>query len=629
MSSFVRVLLVALCLGLSSEVRAADSRSADGLWIYQTAYPTGLAGRLLIGRDRSGAWTGTIGNRRVSARADGASIILAFPQHGGTFRGTFANGSLRGFWARRAITEDPLFPLGRSLSYAAPLEIRKRGSQHWIADVRPLADTFTLYLKLYRDGQGQLLAAFRNPELNSFGPAMLMRASVEGSEIRITSEKGEAILARLMSRPQRLSLIWPDLKRRIALRRATAGESSAFYPATAKPALYGYRIPANLGDGWQVARARDVGIDEAALSRAVQRVIDRDPASDRPWLIHSLAVAYKGKLVLDEYFYGHDASTPHDTRSAGKTFSSVILGALMLRGSGLSPETKVYDAMAPLGPFANADERKRKITLGHLLTHSAGLACDDNTANSPGNEDMIEADRGKTDWAKVTLDLPIQFEPGAHYAYCSMNINLAGAVLRQNSREWLPALFDRTVARPLRFGPYYWNLQPNGEGYLGGGAFVRPRDFLKVGQAYLDGGMWNGRRLVSAAWVKDSLSPHMRISPQTTGLQGDAFRENYWEVDEGWAWHMIPVKSAGKTYQAFHANGNGGQLLIIVPELNLAVMFTAGNYGQGLWNRERDEFVSGMIIPAIVAIPAHAPRDTSQRSQRDGQPSTMPETNKL
>jgi CubicO group peptidase (beta-lactamase class C family) len=257
----------------------------------------------------------------------------------------------------------------------------------------------------------------------------------------------------------------------------------------------------------------------------------------------------------------------------------------------------MVDVMAP--PFANPDPRKDRITLGHLLTHSAGLACDDNAEASPGNEDAIQADLTHPDWTKVTVDLPMQFEPGAHYAYCSMNINLAGAMLSGATGEWLPELFDRTVARSLQFGPYHWDLQGSGEGYLGGGVYVRTRDFLKLGQTFLDGGVWNGRRIVSADWVKVSTGPHTHISPETTGVSGDAFRNNYYETDDGYAWHILPVTFGGHSWPAYFANGNGGQLLIVVPQFDLAVMFTAGNYGQGLWNRERDDIVGGMIIPAL------------------------------
>ncbi len=212
---------------------------------------------------------------------------------------------------------------------------------------------------------------------------------------------------------------------------------------------------------------------------------------------------------------------------------------------------------------------------------------------------MIESDRSQPDWTQRTLNLPIAFEPGTHYAYCSMNINLAGAMLSQTTGEWLPALFDRMVAQPLEFGRYFWNLQPNGEGYLGGGVFVRPRDFLKIGQAYMDGGIWNGHRIASPEWAHQAVTEQARISPATTGLSGDAFREFYYEVGEGWAWHLIDVKSTDRAYPAFHANGNGGQLLVVVPELDLAVMFTAGAYGTGLWNRERDDIVGKIIVPAI------------------------------
>ncbi len=354
-------------------------------------------------------------------------------------------------------------------------------------------------------------------------------------------------------------------------------------------------------------------MNESALATMVQHIGDRDPAGVRAWLIHSISIAYRGKLVLDEYFYGHNSRQWHDTRSASKTFASVILGALMKDGTPLSPQSKVYEVMAPRGPFLNPDPRKATMTLGQLLTHTAGYACDDNAGNSPGDEDAMEADRSQPDWTKRTLDLPLQYDPGTHYAYCSMNINLAGSMLSQATGEWLPLLFDRTVAQPLDFGPYAWNLQGTGEGYLGGGVFVRPRDFLKIGQTYLDGGRWNGRRIVTSGWVNDSLSAHAHISPATTGRTGDAFLTVYYDVDEGWAWHMIDVKSGAAKYPAFVANGNGGQLLIIVPQFDLGVMFTAGNYGQGLWNRERDDIVGGMIIPAIGSSFSHSNDRSPQR----------------
>jgi CubicO group peptidase (beta-lactamase class C family) len=97
-------------------------------------------------------------------------------------------------------------------------------------------------------------------------------------------------------------------------------------------------------------------------------------------------------------------------------------------------------------------------------------------------------------------------DPGACYAYCSMGMNLVGAALTTASRTWLPAYFDSQVARPFKWGSYYWNIMPNGEGYLGGGVYARPRDFPKIGQVYLDGGVWQGSRIVDSSWVALSTS---------------------------------------------------------------------------------------------------------------------------
>ena len=596
----------------AGRAQATGAESVAGLWAYETSFPIGLAGELTV-THRGSTWQGSISGAAAEATAGNNEIRIAFPNEGGTFRGYLAHDGnlLRGYWARREITDDPRYPEGAGQAYAMPLALRPAGADRWTATVTPLPDPFTLYLNIFRDETGALKAALRNPEMHHHGPAMQLFATLDGDHLRLgkaATPGDDDLTATVSSNPERIDLRWDPLKRTISLTRATPAQAALFTARPRTESAYVYRKPQDRHDGWHTARAGDLGVNEAALARAVQRIIDIDPSAPRAWLIHSMAIAYKGKLILDEYFYNQGPDIPHDMRSASKTFSAVILGAAMQEGAKISPETKLYEVMAPLGPFNNPDPRKDRITLAHVMTHTTGLACDDNAESpSTGGEDVMQTQRAQPNWWKFTLDLPIVHEPGERYAYCSGGISLAGGALTYATGEWLPELFDRTIAQPLQFGSYYWNLQPTGEGYVGGGAFVRTRDFLKIGQAYLDGGVWNGRRIASEAWVKDAIARHAHISEQTTGVTGDAFRQAYYDEDEGYAWHHISVKSGDKTYRAYHGNGNGGQLLLVVPEFDLVAMFTAGNYRQGLWNRERDDIVGEMIIPALgrEGAPSH------------------------
>jgi CubicO group peptidase (beta-lactamase class C family) len=581
----------------------------EGLWAYQSSFPAGLAGELTL-THRGTSWQGAVAGSTAEAIAADNKFRLVFPDEGGTVRGYLAaDGRLeRAFWARREVLDDPRYPEGAAQAYAMPLALRPAGTDRWQATVAPLPDPVMFYLSIFRDDAGVLKAAIRNPEHNRFGPAMQLFAALEGRRLRLgaKAEPAEEDLVATV-KPGRIELPWPEMRRTLLFARATPAQAALFSARPRGEPKYAYRLPKDTGDGWPIARARDLGVDEAALERAVQRIIDINPSADRAWLIHSMAIAYKGKLILDEYFYGNAEDVPHDMRSASKTFSSVILGAVMQEGVDISPQTKLYEVMAPLGPFNNPDPRKDRITLAHVMTHTTGLACDDNAATpSTGGEDVMQTQRAQPNWWKFTLDLPMVFEPGEHYAYCSGGISLTGGALTYATGEWLPALFDRTIAKPLQFQSYYWNLMPTGEGYVGGGAFVRTRDFLKLGQAYLDGGTWQGKRIARTAWVKDATAAQVQISPETTGVSGDQFRQAYYEVPEGYAWHHISVKSGDKSYPAYHGNGNGGQLLIVVPEFDLVAMFTAGNYRQGLWNRERDAILGEMILPGVPRATAPA-----------------------
>jgi CubicO group peptidase (beta-lactamase class C family) len=443
-----------------------------------------------------------------------------------------------------------------------------------------------------RRQDGSLVGVFRNPERNSLGAWLRFRVTPGPDSVRFAARPDEGepeitVAGAFDSARRTLTIPWPGLQRTLVLSPRAPADAPRLFPRLPRDRRYRYHAPpVQDDDGWRTARASKVGMDEEALQRIVQGIVDSDPLHPRAPLIHSLLVARRGRLVLEEYFFGYDRDTPHDTRSAGKTFASVMLGAAMLTGAPIAPATAVYPLLAARGPFVNPDPRKQHMTVAHLMTHTSGLACDDNDGASPGNEDVMQSQAAEPDWWKYTLDLPMAHDPGTHYAYCSAGMNLVGAALTAATGTWLPELFDRTVARPLGFGRYHFNLMPTLDGYQGGGVQLRPRDLLKLGQAYLDGGVWKGTRIVAEEWVRQSTASRVRVSERSA---------------DGYAWHLFELTAGDRAWREYEANGNGGQLLIVVPELELVVVFTAGNYGHGgVWTNFRDEIVPRGIIPAIL-----------------------------
>ena len=316
----------------------------------------------------------------------------------------------------------------------------------------------------------------------------------------------------------------------------------------------------------------------ATLMRGIAS--DRAPSLRSPY-IQSLAIARHGKLVLDEYFYGFTAQTAHDMRSAAKSVTTLIVGRAVADSQRISPETRVLDALPDYLPVMHDDARKRAMTVGNLMTMASGLACDDNDDASPGNEDVMQSRPAGTDWYRYTLDLPMTSAPGTSAVYCTAGINLLGAIVSRAVRRPLATYFEDRFARPLGFQNYaLWLMPaPANEAYMGGGDYFRPRDFLKFGQLMLDGGKWKGRPIVAESWIRESMQP--RTEPAG---EGDRY---------GYGWHIQRLTVDGTSYDVANAGGNGGQLLIVVPALDLTVMVTAGNYNQyPVWRT---------FLPAVTA----------------------------
>ena len=309
--------------------------------------------------------------------------------------------------------------------------------------------------------------------------------------------------------------------------------------------------------GWLTASPTEVDMDAGQLSRLVDEL-----PPERKHGLHSLLVVRRGKLVMEEYWNGHDRETVHDLRSSTKSITSLLLGIAIDKGL-------VGDPSDPLLPYLGAaypdlDQSpagKGRITLAHLLTMSSGLDCDDRNRKSKGQEDRMYR---KRDWVRYFLDLPILHPPGEVSRYCTGGVVTLGRVIAEASGLTIPEFARQYLFEPLGFKSERWSLfDRDRQTDTGGHLYLRPRDMAKIGQLILQKGNWNGTQLVSAQWVERATREQTRIDG------GKAY---------GYLWWIAGLQTVDRSFRLIFASGNGGQLIFIVPELELVVVFTGGNY---------------------------------------------------
>nr|WP_253905959.1 serine hydrolase [Corallococcus exiguus] len=552
-----------------------------GSWGSERVLGPQVRGELTLVREGN-TWRARIAGFDVPARVQSLKVSVVFP--GGELRATLAeNGqSITGHWIQPRV-------LMSGMKFASPVELRTLQPGVWRGTVTPLEDRFSLYLVVKKQPDGSVTAFIRNPERN-FGNRMLFRVELQDRTVRLTATTGTTqIEGTFDAQSGRLSLPYPPFDTTFDFTRRDRSQAVGLYSRTPAPGPYAYQQPIAEDDGWTTASPADVGMDVQPLQNLVQRILDQEPSPESVPAIQGLLIARHGKLIVEEYFQGFDKERPHDLRSSSKSYAPLLIGIALDQGAAFSVDTPVASLFPEYkGKLSNLDARKRKLTVAHLMTMATGLACDDDNPDSPGNEDRLED--SVPDWYKYTLDLPMVRAPGGGKAvYCSANINLLGGVLRNTTRTWIPEFFTQNVATPLQMRGYHVDLMPDGEQYLGGGIYMRPRDALKLGQLYLSGGTWNGKRVVSQRWVERS------VANQATMPDGRTY---------GYTWWRHELRVGDRVYSQYEASGNGGQLVMVVPELDLVVLFTAGNYNHvALWRKFREELLPRYIMAAASTPP--------------------------
>src|SRR5690349_4292055 len=271
--------------------------------------------------------------------------------------------------------------------------------------------------------------------------------------------------------------------------------------------------PENTGDGWTPSTPASEGMSAAELQGTLELIRDKTFTK-----VDSMVVARHGKLVAEGYFNGYGRDSLHDLRSTGKSFTSALAGIAIDQGL-FAVDDPIAAHIPQFDRHDNMSERKRSIQIYHLLNMNSGLECNDWIPSSAGNEERMYDHR---DWVGFILDLPMAFDPGQATQYCTGGVVVLGYIISRESGMALDAYANSYLFGPLGIREADWRRSPDGAATGGGGLKLRPRDAAKLGQLYLDGGTWNGTRIVPAGWV--TLSQQRLYS-----LGGDRYGYLWWK----------------------------------------------------------------------------------------------------
>jgi CubicO group peptidase (beta-lactamase class C family) len=309
--------------------------------------------------------------------------------------------------------------------------------------------------------------------------------------------------------------------------------------------------------------------------------------------IGSVLVARGGKLVYEGYFDG-DASTLRDTRSATKSITDILVGIAIGEKKLSGVEARVL-ALLPerARKLQNPDPRKDKITVEDFLTMSSPLECDDWNDASRGNEERMYL---VEDWAQFILDLPVRGRMhlgekaeappyGRNFSYCTGGVFTLSEVLEKATGVRTDRYAQDKLFGPLGITDAVWVYSPLNVPQTGGGLRLTSRDLLKIAELYRTGGDRRDSRIVDAAWVKTSIQPHARIDDET---------------EYGYLWWLKRFKSGEKSYPAFFMSGNGGNKVVVLPELDMSVVLTSTNFNMKGMHQQTEQLLTDYILRAAV-----------------------------
>lgn len=290
--------------------------------------------------------------------------------------------------------------------------------------------------------------------------------------------------------------------------------------------------------------------------------------------ISSLVIFQNGEILEEQYFGRMSANRTHNIKSASKSILSILVG-IAIEEEYLEGVDQQIGEFFPDYFESNPDSAKMAITIGNILTMRSGLA---STSRGSYGRWVIS-----DDWVEYKLDRQMTGLPGIDRNYSTGNTHLLSVILTRATGMSTRAFANRYLFNPMDIDLGGWDRDPQGF-YMGGNNMaLRPRDMVKVGELMMDMGEYEGEQLVSPEWIVESVTP---VTGRRPGV-----------INYGYLWFRR--ESAG--LDMVYAYGNGGQYILIIPEIEAVITVTTriGASGTRSYRRELFRLFDNTIVPGL------------------------------
>ena len=337
----------------------------------------------------------------------------------------------------------------------------------------------------------------------------------------------------------------------------------------------------NSGDNIELVEGNPVknGVSQLTLNVIKQEV------SSIPKL-KSLLIARNNKLIFEEYYSQKDSQYPHHVWSVTKSVMALLTGIAIDKNYITSEDTNI-NSYFPEYFEGDHDQRKDDISIKDVLTMTTGINfTDNNNWYDWGSYEPYPRDDNARDWI-LNYGMLLNYQPGEVWLYGSPNTDLLSSIINSSTGMTTLEFAEKYLFEPLNIKNYFW-VHDSEENYYGGFMlYLRPRALMQIGQMVLNNGAYDGKQIVSSEWINRALASHSELG----GEEGFAYGYLWWRFRVG-------------NYQVISAFGYGGQLITLVPELDLIITTTSDSSSSCTKASVDDQFdaVLDLVRTVILTI---------------------------